>query len=161
MKRLGLLLRNLAFYRHTNLPIVAGAAIAAAVLSGALLVGQSVRESLRQLLYERIGATEYLVTAEHFFSEDLAARLTPGIDSCPIIYLKGSLFREKTGVRSHAVNVYGVDDRFWKFHVSPRIFERTRFCRRSSCQAVGSSRRQPSLARRNPQTIPRIPRAAG
>jgi putative ABC transport system permease protein len=116
MKRSRLLLRNLTYYWRTNLPVIAGVAIAVAVLSGALLVGQSVRASLRRLLYERIGATEYLVTAEHFFSERLASPLNSGIDSCPIIYLKGVVIHEQTGVRSHEVNVYGVDDRFWKFH---------------------------------------------
>ena len=116
MKRSRLLLRNLTYYRRTNLPVIAGVAIAVAVLSGALLVGQSVRASLRRLLYERIGATEYLVTAEHFFSERLASPLNSGIDSCPIIYLKGVVIHEPTGVRIHQVNVYGVDDRFWKFH---------------------------------------------
>ncbi|MBP1610836.1 MAG: FtsX-like permease family protein, partial [Acidobacteria bacterium] len=115
MKRSHLLLRNLTYYRRTNLPVIAGVAIAVAVLSGALLVGQSVRASLRRLLYERIGATEYLVTAEHFFSERLASPLNSGADSCPIIYLKGVVIHEPTGVRSHQVNVYGVDDRFWKF----------------------------------------------
>jgi ABC-type antimicrobial peptide transport system permease subunit len=116
MKRSRLLLRNLSYYRRTNLPIIAGVAIAVAVLSGALLVGQSVRASLRRLLYERIGATEYLVLGEHFFSERLAASLNPDIGSCPIIYLKGVVIREETGIRAHEVNVYGVDDRFWKFH---------------------------------------------
>ena len=116
MKRSRLLLRNLTYYRRTNLPVIAGVAIAVAVLSGALLVGQSVRTSLRRLLYERIGAAEYLVTAEHFFSEKLAAPTDSETTSCPVIYLKGVVIREQTGVRSHDVNVYGVDDRFWKFH---------------------------------------------
>ncbi|HTY62644.1 MAG TPA: ABC transporter permease [Acidobacteriota bacterium] len=115
MKQSGLLLRNLSYYRRTNIPVIAGVALAVAVLSGALLVGQSVRASLRRLLYERIGTTESLVTAEHFFGEKLAASLNSDIDSCPIIYLKGVVIREETGVRMHEVNVYGIDNRFWKF----------------------------------------------
>jgi putative ABC transport system permease protein len=116
MKRGRLLLRNLTYYRRTNLPIIIGVAIAVAVLSGALMVGQSVRASLRRLLYERIGKVEYLVTAEHFFSEKLSREFTPKMDNCPIIYLKGVVIHEKTGIRSYDVNVYGVDDTFWKFH---------------------------------------------
>lgn len=110
-----LLLRNLVHYWRTNLPIIAGIAIAIAVLSGALLTGQSVRQSLRRLLLDRIGAAEYLVTANGFFSENLAGALATRGSSCPIIFLKGVLTLEQTGVRAYEVNVYGVDERFWKF----------------------------------------------
>jgi putative ABC transport system permease protein len=115
MKQSRLIFRSLVYYWRTNLPILAGVAIAVAVLSGALLVGQSVRDSLRRLLYERIGSVEYLITAERFFSEELALAFTPGYESCPLIYLKGVVIHEQTGIRSHEVNVYGVDERFWKF----------------------------------------------
>ncbi len=110
-----LILRNLIFFRRTNLPVIAGVAAAVAVLSGALLVGQSVRESLRRLLFERIGAAEYVLTADAFFSEKLAGSLPDTAAACPIISIKGVLSHEKTGIRAHNVNVYGVDERFWKF----------------------------------------------
>jgi len=127
MKLKHLIFRNLIYYRWTNLPVIAGVAIAVAVLSGALLVGQSVRQSLRELLYERIGATEYAVTADHFFSEDLAAALTPENELCPLIHLKGIVIHEKTGIRVHDVNVYGIDERFWKFHgIAPEEFSSDR-----------------------------------
>ncbi|MBZ5496291.1 MAG: ABC transporter permease [Acidobacteriia bacterium] len=115
-----LLRRNLLHYWRTNLAVVAGVATAVSVLSGALLVGQSVRDSLRRLLYERLGATEYTVSADHFFREDLAVALTSPAEtknseeSCPIIYLQGVVILEGTGTRAYDVNVYGVDERFWK-----------------------------------------------
>lgn len=108
-------MRSLAYYWRTNLAITAGIAIAVAVLSGALLVGQSVKSSLRDLVYERIGATEYVISSEHFFNENLSISIDSELHNCPVILLKGVLTREHTGVRSHAVNVYGVDDRFWRF----------------------------------------------
>ena len=114
-----LILRNLLFFWRTNLAIVGGVAVAVAVLAGALLVGQSVRGSLRTLLYERIGSTEYAVTSDRFFRENLASAVASSGGNCPIIYLKGTVVREETGVRAHDVNVYGVDERFWKFHGAP------------------------------------------
>ena len=39
---------------------------------GALLVGQSVRASLRDLLVQRLGATDVVVASDRFFREDLA-----------------------------------------------------------------------------------------
>ena len=115
MKQSRLILQSLTYYWRTNVPIVAGVAIAVAVLSGALLVGRSVRDSLQRLVYERIGATEFMITAERFFSEDLTQAFAPKTESCPIIYLKGVVINEQSGIRSHDVNVYGVDERFWKF----------------------------------------------
>jgi putative ABC transport system permease protein len=110
-----LILHNLIHYRRTNIPIVAGIAVAVAVLSGALLVGNSVRSSLRRLIYERTGAAEYLVSGGRFFTESLAASFSPKIRSCPIIQLKGVLVHEQDSLRAYNVNVYGIDERFWPF----------------------------------------------
>ncbi len=111
-----LIFRNLIFHWRTNLPIVAGVAAAVTVLSGALIVGQSVKASLRRLLFERIGATEYVVSGNRFFSEKLASLLGDSSAVCPIVSIKGVLTNEKSGISVHNVNVYGVDRRFWTFH---------------------------------------------
>lgn len=116
MKFAALVVRNLVFFRRTHLAIVAGMAVAVAVLSGALLVGRSVRGSLRDLLYERIGSTGFTVTSDRFFTEALAGAKAFAGESCPIISIQGVVVREESGVRAHDVNVYGVDERFWKFH---------------------------------------------
>lgn len=121
MKRSRLLFRNLAYYQRTNLPIIIGVAIAVAVLSGALTVGQSVRASLRRLLFERIGSVEYLIYAEHFFGKNLAQAFAAKMDVCPVIFLKGVVIHESSGIRSHDVNVYGIDDNFWKFNGLPSL----------------------------------------
>jgi putative ABC transport system permease protein len=127
MKRKQLIFRNLIYYWRTNLPIIAGIAISVTVLSGALLVGQSMRGSLRDLFYERIGATESIVAADHIFGEKLSDAFGAEGQSCPILYLKGIVTREQTGVRAYSVNVYGVDDRFWKFHgIAGRTFPNDR-----------------------------------
>ena len=123
-----LLLRSLAHYWRTNAAVVGGVATAVAVLAGALLVGQSVRASLRDLLVERIGATAYAVSADRYFREDLLEKATLSFSppthekesvpfsSCPIIAVPGILMRESSGRRAYGVNVYGVDERFWRFH---------------------------------------------
>ena len=46
-----LAVRSLRHYRATNLAVSAGVAVAVAVLTGALMVGDSVRASLRALGY--------------------------------------------------------------------------------------------------------------
>ncbi len=120
MKVSRLIYLNLIHYWRTNLAVTAGVATAVAVLSGALLVGQSVRGSLRDLLYQRIGAVEYIVSSDRFFREALAGELIPSGDGvgsetgCPIIYLQGVVVHEPSGSRALNVNVYGIDKRFWK-----------------------------------------------
>ncbi len=52
--------RNLRFYWRTNLAVILGVATAVAVLAGALLVGDSVRASLRDLFLQRLGNTSYV-----------------------------------------------------------------------------------------------------
>ncbi|MBP1595709.1 MAG: FtsX-like permease family protein [Acidobacteria bacterium] len=122
MKLSRLILRNMAYYWRTNLAVVAGVATAVAVLSGALLVGRSVRDSLRDMVILRIGATGTVVSADHFFREELATELISShqrsapVSGCPIIFLPGVVVHEATGARALDVNVYGVDERFWKFH---------------------------------------------
>ena len=112
-----LVLRNLRHYWRTNLAVVAGVAVAVAVLAGALLVGTSVRASLRALLAARLGSTDTVVASDGYFREDLAAALAAdGVPGSPIIHLRGVLAHARESRRTREVQVYGVDERFWRFH---------------------------------------------
>jgi ABC-type lipoprotein release transport system permease subunit len=93
--------------------VILGVATAVAVLSGALLVGDSVRTSLRDLVLSRLGKTEAVVTSAQFFREQLAAEM-PG--AAPLIVMQGVVTHEKDGRRASKVAVYGVDERFFKFN---------------------------------------------
>ena len=104
--------RSLAYYWRTNVAVILGVATAVAVLSGALLVGDSVRASLRDLVLARLGKTEAVVSSAQFFREQLSQDV-PG--SAPLIVLQGVVTHERDGRRAANVAVYGVDDRFWQF----------------------------------------------
>ena len=124
MRTSQLLKRNLAYYWRTNIAVILGVAAAVAVLSGALLVGDSVRGSLRDLFLQRLGNTDYVIKGTGFFREQLAADLLmdvippnpPGLGAAPLIEIEGTVSLETNRTRAGAVRVYGVDDRFWKFH---------------------------------------------
>lgn len=123
MNRWRLLLRGLAYYWRTNLAVVAGVAIAVAVLSGALVVGASVKRSLRDLALKRLGHATHQVTSTRFFRERLADDLLqapglagPGVEACPLMVLEGLVTHQGSGRRASRVRIYGVDDRFWRFH---------------------------------------------
>src|SRR4051812_9536770 len=70
-----LLLRNLRYFRAANLATVAGMAVATAVLTGALMVGDSVRGSLRDLAENRLGFVDHALVSPRFLDQSLAQRL--------------------------------------------------------------------------------------
>jgi putative ABC transport system permease protein len=82
-----------------------------AVLSGALIVGHSVRRSLQALTDARLGRTQTAITSNGFFRE----RLVP---ECPLISLEAIVTHDESGRRASRVAVYGVDERFFRFHHS-------------------------------------------
>ena len=96
MRTSTLLFRNLTYYWRSNLAVVLGVATAVAVLSGALLVGDSVRGSLRDLFVQRLGRTDHIIVSTSFFRERLAdelqadPRFADGFSgACPLIVLNG------------------------------------------------------------------------
>jgi len=115
--------RNVLHYWQTNLAVVIGVAVAVAVLAGSLLVGSSVRASLRSLALERLGAVDIVVNSASFVRESLADELLETgtmrewfAAAAPIVAVEGFVTHQESDRRASGVQVYGVDDRFWRFH---------------------------------------------
>jgi ABC-type antimicrobial peptide transport system permease subunit len=66
---------SLQHYRRTHLAVATGVAVATAVLTGALLVGDSVRGSLRDLTLQRLGRIDDALVAPNFFRAAMASEL--------------------------------------------------------------------------------------
>jgi hypothetical protein len=66
---------SLAFHWRVNLAVTLGVAAATAVLTGALVVGDSMRASLERLTLERLGRIDQVVLAEGMFRQQLADEL--------------------------------------------------------------------------------------
>lgn len=113
MPSFSLVRRSLVHYWRTNLAVIAGVAVAVAVLAGALMVGESVRASLRELVLERLGRTDYVALSPAFFRERLATAFERAV---PLVVLEGFVTDQDSGRRASRVVVYGVDERFWAFH---------------------------------------------
>src|SRR4051812_18580899 len=86
----------IALFRHywrSHLGLFFGVFLAAAVLSGSLLVGDSVRASLRRAAGERLGKVEAgMIGGDRWFTQALAQRTA----ASPLIMLRGSV-SESTG----------------------------------------------------------------
>lgn len=112
---------SLRHYAATNVLVVLGVAVAVAVLAGALLVGASVRGSLREIALGRLGATDAIVTAPLFFgtalADDLVAKAPQQIlAAAPLIAAAGAVSHEPSQRTAGRVAIYGIDGRFGKFH---------------------------------------------
>src|SRR6185369_5658712 len=66
------ILSSLRHYRRIHLAVALGVAVATAVLTGALLVGDSVRGSLRDLTLQRLGRIDSAVVSPHMFRAELS-----------------------------------------------------------------------------------------
>ena len=119
---MGTLIRaSLSHYRGLHALVVAGVAVAVSVLAGALLVGSSVRASLRDLASSRLGATELVVATTTSFRDALAADLRGRADAgiaaaAPILAVAGTVTHEDSRRTAARVQVFGIDDRFLEFH---------------------------------------------
>ncbi len=117
MSLFSLILRNLKYYRKPYLAILAGTVISTAVLTGALVVGDSVRYSLGQLTEIRLGKTRFAVhSGDRFFRQQLANELSEKTKSrvAPLLQLEGIAINNDQNTRINRVEVLGIDDRFIK-----------------------------------------------
>jgi len=108
-------LRSLTFFWRPSLAVALGAAVASTVLSGALLTGDSVRGSLRDLTLDRLGGIDLALVSERFFREELArdlVRRRAAAAAAPAIVLRGTAIHGGTRARAAGVALYGVDGRF-------------------------------------------------
>lgn len=109
--------RSLRFYRRPHFYTALGAAVGTAVLTGALLVGDSVRWTLRRTALARLGEVRAaLKGGERFFREELAAALQDDlrVPVVPAVKLGGRISRPDMETGFARATVYGVDERFRK-----------------------------------------------
>lgn len=136
MSSLRLILASLAYHWPVHLAVGLGVAAGTAVLTGALLVGDSMRGSLRALTLERLGRIDEVLLAEQFFRMRLAEELTrrPGFAqhftaAVPAILLRASLENPDAAPppRANRVNLIGCTGQFWELfpgQAPPRINQR-------------------------------------
>jgi putative ABC transport system permease protein len=118
-----LILASLVYHWRTNLAVACGVAAGTAVLSGALLVGDSMRGSLHDLTLKRLGRIDELLLTDHFFRRQLADELArqPAFQDrfgavVPAIILRASLENtdQQDKRRANRVNLLGCDSQFWQ-----------------------------------------------
>ena len=117
-----LILSDLWFYRKPYLAILTGVMISTAVITGALIVGDSVRYSLQRLAGSRLGKIRYALSSdERFFRSELAGEISKQtqLRVAPAIQCAGIAINSDKNLRINQVRVVGADTRFFGFWNRP------------------------------------------
>ena len=112
--------KSFKYFWQIHLTVALCTAVATGVLAGALIVGDSVRGSLRSLTTERLGTIQHVLLADHFFQPDLLDRQ----NTVPAILLNGTAVAPQTQTRASKVNIFGVSESFfgfWEGHPVPNL----------------------------------------
>ena len=124
MSSLRYILASLLYHRRVQLAVAAGVAVATAVITGALIVGDSVRGSLKELTLDRLGSIEAVLVAPQPFRENLASEFANRVTEAsltaevvPMILTRGTLRtrgREEKKLAT-GTSVVGCPPGFWQF----------------------------------------------
>ncbi len=116
-------MRNLwVTFKHfwqIHLTVVLCTAVATGVLVGALIVGDSMRGSLRNITLERLGSIQQAVIADHFFVPNIINQK----ELVQAILLNGSVSSTDPDRQASKVNIYGVHEDFFKLWKDSNIPE--------------------------------------
>lgn len=118
------ILASLQHYRRIHIAVALGVAVATAVLTGALVVGDSMRGSLRDLTFQRLGRIDSAIVAAHLFREKLADEIIivpvpEGNGFHPethaAILLSGTITagESQNTRRAASISIVGHDPKFW------------------------------------------------
>lgn len=141
------MLRSLTHYWRLNVAVVVAVAVCGAVFTGALLVGDSIRGSLRDLTLDRLGDIDLALVAERFFDAELATQLAAvpefanGFQAAvPTIMLRGNALHAETRARASQINVLGIDRRFVDLFAQPTTSATFRASAGAAADALDFSR---------------------
>ncbi len=128
---LALVLRTILHYYRLLLPVALGVAVSSAVIVGALLVGDSMRGSLKEIAMDRIGSIDSIVIAPRWFNANAIDRAKSNLQASNDgqqdlhgLILLSSVVAELqdrstesqgsiTTKRSTELTLFGVDEAFW------------------------------------------------
>ena len=115
MTVLKFIFNNLRYYTRKNLLLALGVAISGAVLTGALVVGDSVEYSLNRIVEHRLGEISHVLKAgDRYFTKELSERVEKRlqIPVSSILLQEGSAVADGGARRMNHIQVLGVEPGF-------------------------------------------------
>lgn len=127
MTKFQYILKSFIHYFKANLLVALGVAISTMVLTGSLIIGDSVRHSLTQATFYRLGETTHLVSvSERYFRQEMAAEIeldNPEVKATPVLLLEGMAVADGGHLRANKVQVVGVGNDFGEISNTPIFSE--------------------------------------
>jgi len=121
------ILKTFTHYFKANLLVALGVVVSATVLTGSLIIGDSVRFSLEQSTFSRLGKTTHLVSVtERYFRQEMATEIevvNSEIKASPVLLLEGMAIADGGVNRVNKVQVIGVDTDFEEISNTPFFSE--------------------------------------
>ncbi len=118
MKLIQLIIRNLLHFRNEHLLLMAGLVLSTAILTSALITGDSVQNSLQTNIDVRLGKTSHvLLTQEKFFPARFARTISSYLKApvAPVLLLRGVASSDQTEEKVTNLKIYGIDEQFIRF----------------------------------------------
>jgi putative ABC transport system permease protein len=115
MKIQKFIIRSIIHYRKQHLALFLGMAVSAAVLTGALIVGDSISYSLNRMVDIRLGKTRFAIAGgTRFIETSLAGKLEQSlkVPVSPLLMLRGIVIHPDSGTRINRSAIIGIDSSF-------------------------------------------------
>ena len=103
---------NLKYYWKKNLLLALGVAISGAVITGALMVGDSVKYSLNRIVEQRLGDVSHVLkSGDRYFTNGLTERVGEQlkVPVSSLLLQEGSAIADGGQLRINHIQVLGVD----------------------------------------------------
>lgn len=124
--------RSLRHHARSHIAVAIGVVVAAMVIGGALIVGDSVRDSLTSLSLSRLGKVDHSLVSHRFFREASVVALSQQPEfakrfevAAPGLVFPANLERRSADsasqTRSAGVTIYGADERLWSLLATEQV----------------------------------------
>lgn len=115
MRPVQLIIQSLRYFWKRHIWLALGIAVSTAVLTGALIVGDSVKYSLSSIVDKRLGAIDLAMrSGDRYFTTNLATDLAAGseLSAAAVLRTDGSAIAAGGRYRLNDVRILGVDSTF-------------------------------------------------
>ena len=116
MNRFRFVIKSFTHFKKQHLAVFFATLISTAVLTGALIVGDSVKYSFKKLVDTRLGKIEYaMISGNRFVSSELSVKSSKDfkLPTASVIMLQGIAINSDKQKRLNKVQILGVDNDFW------------------------------------------------
>jgi putative ABC transport system permease protein len=115
MNSLGFIIKSFSYYKKQHFGVFLASLISTAILTGALIIGDSVKLSLKSVVDNRLGNIHQVLTSHNrFFKNDLSTSISDelSIPTASVLHLDGVVINPENSTKVNNVQFIGVNNNF-------------------------------------------------